>query len=373
MNTTQPSSFNAVMAFAGDLVASNIALFDFSSALSRVALELGKLDCCQLVLNLESSLPSPGSSSIHTGSSIVWGDRDLFCEAAKKTSMNVICALSNNHMADFGADAVRSTIEALDECHIKAFGAGSSPESARDPLVIELEGLRIGLLAFCSTRKCVGDHLKTEIGKPLSLIDDRTLELIRRLKPQVDHVVVISHWGREFIHYPVPEDREIARAMIDAGASVIVGHHPHVLQGCEIYKGRHIVYSLGNFIFPEQVAPQPLRWNKTERTGAVAAFEFSKSSVKIKRWIPVRLQKNNSFQILEGGERDTVLRKLEKWSEVLKKPKYDCYFERCVRQMTLQRLLIGVSRNIFRPRKKHFIMFFKLLKQGARGRKSFLK
>ena len=178
--------------------------------------------------------------------------------------------------------------------------------------------------------------------------------------------------GKGFINYPIPEDRNIAKGLIDAGASLVVGHHPHVIQGYEKYKNGLILYSLGNFIFPEQTKPQSLRWNKNERTGIIAVIDFSKTDIVSHTLVPVRLDKKNRLNILQNKERNSVIKRMDKWSERLMISEYEKHFEKCIKMMTVQRIFIGLIRNILRPRKKHFVITLKLLRQGLLGRKSFL-
>lgn len=83
------------------------------------------------------------------------------------------------------------------------------------------------------------------------------LQMIQELREKVDEICVLCHWGYEYERFPLPAHRRLAHVLIDAGATVIIGHHPHVIQGIEHYKGRMIAYSLGNFFLPLESYPNP--------------------------------------------------------------------------------------------------------------------
>ena len=197
MNNIENSNSGAVLAFAGDLVPSNISTAELLAALQSVKVVIDGYGCHDFIANLESSLLSQKISSVDTGSSVVCGALNIFCDSVRESGLNLTCSLANNHMADFGPAAIKDTISALTEINVATLGAGKDPLSARHHHIIQNNGVRVGLLAFCSTRKCVGTHLKSEIGSPISLIDENMQTYIKKLALIVDHVVVICHWGRD--------------------------------------------------------------------------------------------------------------------------------------------------------------------------------
>lgn len=372
MRQHNKTTHKATIAFAGDFVPCNITASALSEAFSIVEDELHLHNCNTLIPNLESSLPQSTTKSINTGSSIVFGEKSLLSTATSKTSLDLIFSLANNHIADYGLSAIQRTLDSVNQFGAKAVGASCDSAQVKQPQIITIDNIRFGILAFCSTRKCVGDHLKTAIGDSISLIDASSTNSIKQLKKQVDHVITICHWGREFVNYPLPEDIEIAHSFIDAGASLVIGHHPHVLQGYETYKKGLIFYSLGNFIFPEQASPQVLRWKKNERTGMLLLIDFTKITLNLQAVIPIRLSKLNQLEILQGKASLQVERNIAKWSSKFSNRNYSQFFERQVKIMIIRRLLTGLTRNVLKPKKKHFVMLFKLIKQGLGGRKSFL-
>ncbi len=363
---------NITIAFVGDSVPCNITKSKYVNGFSEVYKQLSKHNCDNFVFNLEASLASKEATPNDTGSSCVFGELSILEPLLAKFGSFLSCSLANNHITDYGMTSLENTLNLLKKNSVGHFGAGLTNIDALKPLILSKNGIDIGFLSVCSTRKCVGDHLKLMIGGPISLLDNSVPAQIRALKQKVDHVIVACHWGREFVHYPIPEDRTLAKSFIDAGASLVVGHHPHVLQGYEEYKNSLIFYSLGNFLFPPQRYPQILRWSKIERTGAIAIFNFSKSDINLKKILPVRLQKNNNLKLLNSKEKDQVNAKILEWSSAFTITKYCSFYDRKIRSMLLIRTMNGIFRNILHPRKKHFLMIYRHFRQLLAGRKYFV-
>jgi len=168
--------------------------------------------------------------------------------AALERLQAVAVNLANNHILDWGLDGLARTMRALDDAGIVHFGAGEDLERATRLEVIEEEGRRIGLLGFgSSAEECIPAARGRAGVAPLRT--RQVLESIRRSRPQVDFLVVSLHWGYEYELLPLPVDRELARRAVEAGADLVVGHHPHVMQAVETYRQKRIFYSLGNFYF----------------------------------------------------------------------------------------------------------------------------
>jgi len=165
--------------------------------------------------------------------------------------------LANNHTMDFGPDGLRDTMRHLDENGIAHVGAGETAEEAYAPEYIEKNGLRIALLGFSrvipDVSWKVGDR---KIGLAETYDYTKPVAAIEKAAAEADLVVVMAHWGDELREEPHPEKQvDLARRYIDAGADLVVGSHPHVLQGFERYGGGWIAYSLGNFIFTKSKEP----------------------------------------------------------------------------------------------------------------------
>jgi poly-gamma-glutamate synthesis protein (capsule biosynthesis protein) len=158
-------------------------------------------------------------------------------------------SLANNHSGDQGRAAFSETMTHLDDAGIARFGGGRNLAEAHRPLWIERKGLKIAVLGYNEFKPRSFEAGPNWPGIAWSE-DDRVIADIRAAKAAgADHVIPFLHWGWEKETHPTERQRSFARRLIDEGAAAIVGGHPHVTQGAEIYRGRPIVYSLGNFVF----------------------------------------------------------------------------------------------------------------------------
>lgn len=197
-----------------------------------------------------------------------------------------VVSVANNHVMDFGPEGLLHTLELLDEQGVAHCGAGKDLRHAHRPAVVERGGVRVAFLAYTSvflpafrasdekpgmatvqvTTAFVPHHRVFEQpGMPpisLTFPNEADLESVRAdvqtARAEADVVVVSWHWGvsggyRKRVAYQM----EVGRFCVDAGADIVVGHHPHVLQGVEVYRGRPIFYSLGNFVFWPGKTPDP--------------------------------------------------------------------------------------------------------------------
>ena len=162
-------------------------------------------------------------------------------------------SLANNHSGDFGKEAFADCVDRLERAKIGFFGGGRNFEEAHRPLVLERKGVKIALLGYDEFRPQSFEAGPDTPGVAWSLGDAYEARVLAditaaRSDRGVELVIPFMHWGWE--GYPSNVRQEsFARRMIDAGADVVVGGHPHVTQGFDSYKGKLIVYSLGNFVF----------------------------------------------------------------------------------------------------------------------------
>jgi len=158
-------------------------------------------------------------------------------------------ALSNNHSGDYGQEGFVETMRHLETAGIRYFGGGNNLAAAHEPLWIVRKGLRIAVLGYNEFKPRSFEAGASRPGIAWSE-DSQVLSDIRAArKAGADLVIPFMHWGWEREPAPSARQRRLARRMIDAGATAVVGGHPHVTQGAELYKGRPIIYSLGNFVF----------------------------------------------------------------------------------------------------------------------------
>jgi formylglycine-generating enzyme len=175
-----------------------------------------------------------------------------------KRYFTAVC-LANNHTGDFGTEAFVRQLTMFDKAGLRHFGGGRSSREARQPLILDRNGMRIALLGYNAFPPKSFAAGKNTPGVAW-LIEDDVVADIRRAREHhhADVVIPFLHWGREETPGPKPSQRELARRFIDAGASAVVGGHPHVTQTVDVYKGRPIVYSLGNLVFDYYPADPPV-------------------------------------------------------------------------------------------------------------------
>lgn len=168
-------------------------------------------------------------------------------EALKRAGFTVL-TLANNHMLDYGVGGLLETIYYLDKLGIKHSGAGNSLAEARREAMIDCNGHRIAFLSYSLTYPAqffaASRRAGTAPGYPSYVQKD-----ISRVRANADYVVVSFHWGKEGAALPKRYQVISARKAVEAGADLVIGHHPHVLQGIESYRNGLIFYSLGNFAF----------------------------------------------------------------------------------------------------------------------------
>ncbi len=158
--------------------------------------------------------------------------------------------LANNHILDFGIEAMLDTMELLKEKNILFAGAGKDFEQANSAVYTTINGVRLGILASSHVIPEVSWNAGNQKPGVATTYDPTKLLLeIGKAREKSDLVIVYLHWGEELSTTPLPYQKNLARMYIDKGADIIIGSHPHVLQGFEYYKGKLIAYSLGNFVF----------------------------------------------------------------------------------------------------------------------------
>ena len=161
-----------------------------------------------------------------------------------------VLSLANNHSYDYGRKALEETLEILKKNKIQTIGAGENITEARKPAVFDLGDLKIAFLGYDLSPGAVGARENSPgVAKA---VHEWIIKDLEKIKESTDFVVVSFHWGIEYRDFPTEYQKSLAHMAIDCGADVVVGHHPHTFQGIEIYKGKLIAYSLGNFIFDQR-------------------------------------------------------------------------------------------------------------------------
>jgi poly-gamma-glutamate synthesis protein (capsule biosynthesis protein) len=223
-----------------------------------------------------------------------------------------LVSLANNHLLDFGVPSVLATLGALRRADVEPVGAWPDPADRFHPVIRTVRGVSVGFLAYTMWLNVAGGRETVGLGH---LRTDDPVAEIAALRPYVDFVVVLVHWERENDHFTYGLTRELARAMVDAGADVVLGHHAHVLKGLEWYRGALIAYSLGNFVFG------PVQGAQAE--SAVLRLELVRQAdgrrrIAEARLVPMVLEGPRSIpRPAEGRRRDRLLRQLRQWSHPL--------------------------------------------------------
>ena len=257
------------------------------------------------VTNLESTMTDQGSG-VHKSGSVFKGMNQHV--SGLSAVPFEIAAMANNHVFDYGLEAFKNTCGLLKEKNIDSTGAGLSKEEAEKPLIKEVKGVKIAFINFSE-----GEDLTAAVNGPgvFGWEVDRVCEIIKDIKDTVNAVVVICHAGLEYIPFPPPYIARTFRQVADAGADLVIGHHPHVPQGIEIYNGTPICYSLGNFLFFQQTN---LKYRKL---GYMIKAGISSEGVSSIRVIPYGIGTENLF-LLKKKKYESFMNKLQEISEPLK-------------------------------------------------------
>lgn len=146
--------------------------------------------------------------------------------------------IANNHVMQHGAEAYENTKNAIIRCRGQYVGSADNKS-----VIFQYKGKRIGVLAFSQRPDNFTDTPLYWANPEYVAINDELVSM------ECDYKIIFVHWGVEFIDYPYIDQKSFAHSLVDSGADLVIGMHPHVLQGMEVYKGKHIFYSLGNCLF----------------------------------------------------------------------------------------------------------------------------
>jgi poly-gamma-glutamate capsule biosynthesis protein CapA/YwtB (metallophosphatase superfamily) len=255
-------------------------LLEVKERLRQPDLTFGNLECA--VSDRGTPLPGKG----------IWLRASPEVLPQLETSGFDILSIANNHSLDYDAEAFLDTLDLLEQTGIATVGGGKDIIGARSPRVMTVKGVRIGFLAYTEMADTFWSYdyprkfKATETEPGVAPYDYAAIiEDVVDLRDQADLLVLSVHWGTEYSHYPSSLQREHAHGMIDAGADVIVGHHPHVVQGVEVYNGGLIAYSLGNFVFDQNQS------DKT-REGLVMELKADKSGITQANLYPVIIRES---------------------------------------------------------------------------------
>lgn len=219
-----------------------------------------------------------------------------------------IVNLADNNLMRHGDQGLDETLQALDSKGIYRVGAGRNETEARRPEIIDVKGKRIAYLSYSmgGDNAAFGSRAGTNAQETKEIIAD-----IRALRDEVDWIVVNYRWVDYVTEEPNFKQTNLARMAIEQGADVVVGYHPNVIQGAEVYRGRPIAYSVGDFVFE---SGKPL----ADQDSAMLKVSLKQDQMKVE-FVPVRVQ-NSLPKTLEGPEAKAVLQKIEQASQQFDEP-----------------------------------------------------
>ncbi|MCR4891795.1 MAG: CapA family protein [Lachnospiraceae bacterium] len=220
-----------------------------------------------------------------------------------------IVSLANNHAYDHGKEALLDTFDTLDSVGIHFVGAGHNLDEAKKPVYFIAGGMKIAFVSATQIERSLPPDTKeateTEPGVLRTLDPAKFLEVIRTAKEHSDFVIVYVHWGTESVNQYEASQHDLAAQYVEAGADLIMGDHPHVLQGFEHINGVPILYSLGNYWFNSR----PLDTCLVEAT-------LKEGSLASLRFIPCRQQGCRTTEVDAGSsEFKRILKNMRSWSK----------------------------------------------------------
>jgi len=226
---------------------------------------------------------------------MVFGAEPVTIEGLKYAGFDIV-SLANNHFGDQGTNGMNFTFSHLDENEIEYIGAGENEVEAREPIIIERNGVKFAFLGYNDVESAVRMGYMATSNKPgiAVLTEDNLIQDIQYAKERA-HVVVISiHWGVEYEETPTERQITFAHLAIDSGASLVLGHHPHVIQPVEEYNDGYIFYSLGNFVFDQM-------WSEETRIGLIARIFFRGEQIERVETIEVTIHDSHQPAISDDG------------------------------------------------------------------------
>jgi|GEM_PF-399849 len=226
---------------------------NFNNDYSQLFSQLPELKDADIAFaNLEGPISDQGKN---VGSKYSFRFEPQIANTLKESGIDIV-SFANNRVGDWSLEAFNDTLSHLTNAGVFFAGAGENKQKASDVRIIQSNGIKVGYLAFSDVGP---DWLEAEIDGPGLLIasDPQRLTYIKQAREKVDVLVVSYHWGEEYKEHNQRQE-DLAKSSIDAGANLVIGHHPHVIQDIEEYNGGLIAYSLGNAIFDQHFSEETM-------------------------------------------------------------------------------------------------------------------
>lgn len=259
----------------------------------NIAAEFKKADLA--FVNLESPF-APGPA---LNADMIFRADPRHITALTNAGIDVV-SLANNHERNQGAIGISTTIDTLRKNNIQYSGAGKTEKDAYAPAIIETKNIKIAVLSYT-----YNEHIQSNKQIPTVASMDTTIlkAEVKKAKARGCFVVISMHAGNEYTLTPNMQQKRFARAAIDAGADLVIGHHPHWVQRIEKYRGKPIVYSLGNLVFD-----QP--WSKATQQGAAARVTVRNKKVFRVEILPVKIERASQPHFMTKTEAQEVLNRI---------------------------------------------------------------
>jgi poly-gamma-glutamate synthesis protein (capsule biosynthesis protein) len=253
---------------------------DYKFPFLKIVDELKKADI--LFGNLESVISDKGKK---VGSIYSFRADPEAIEGLKFAGFGIL-SVANNHIFDYGREAMEDSFKRLKEAKIDYLGGGFNEKEACSPIIKEIGKTKIAFLAFSNLGTPLWAASEKKSG--ICWLEKEKMErIINEIKKKADIVVVSFHYGEEYFSKPTQFQISISHSAIDSGANLVIGHHPHFVQPIEKYKSGWIAYSLGNFVFDQ-------KFSKETMTGLMLKISIENS--KIKKVIPIKIKINQFYQ-----------------------------------------------------------------------------
>jgi len=256
--------------YVGELIAKNSPTFPFENEATRSILAGADI----AFGNLECPISGRGTQQ---DKGYEFRAAPAVIDGLPYAGLDVI-SLSNNHTGDYGDVALVDTLDALCSVGIVPVGAGDDLAEALSVRSVLVKGMRIGFLAFNAIGPSWFAAAEDSPGSAW-LDPEAAVVTVRAAAEEADLLFVSCHWGTEYTSYPTSFQRRMARELVEAGADLVIGHHPHVLQAVEYFDSGFVAYSLGNFVFDQF-------FDSDVRQGAILYCLADRSGLKSVEFIP---------------------------------------------------------------------------------------
>ncbi len=311
MPTKTNEPFSIHIATTGDIifgreVGTYIDMNGGASALAHVSDILATADIT--IANLEAPLTNNTSHPLPEKDVYLYG-RPEGVESLIQSDITFI-SLANNHSMDYSGVGLKDTIEILDEAKILHAGAGMNEEEADKIAVTERSGKRVAFISWTDVIPKNFTAYKDSPGVASARLNMKAAcNTVKKAKEDYDIVIIAMHWGIEYEDYTTPSlQNDPAYQLVDAGADVIIGNHPHVIQGIEFYKGSLISYSQGDFVFDHY----------SKKTGETFILEFDITHEGIQNVVATPVYLDDTYgipRVVKGSDGQTILDRLRDISD----------------------------------------------------------